>query len=116
MDLGGPRKGFVSEGSSLCLRNWSPRNTRKDAKKLRVPPRGREGHGGNIKVVRTRPTPNFTLSLKIIFCDLRDLCVSLSLRLLLARPGSEKEEGHRRPRRPIRKRLARRPRWARRKF
>ena len=31
-----------------------------------------------MKVVRTRPAPNFTLSLKIFrnLCDLRDLCVS----------------------------------------
>ena len=52
-----------------------PRNTRKDAKKLGGSHRGHEGHRGNIKVVRTRPAPNFTLSLKIILCDLRDLCV-----------------------------------------
>ena len=28
-----------------------------------------------MKVVRTRPAPNFTLSLKINLCDLGDLCV-----------------------------------------
>jgi hypothetical protein len=35
-------------------------------------------HGGNIKVVRTQPAPNFTVSFKIFksLCDLRDLCVS----------------------------------------
>ena len=48
-------------------------NTRK---KLRGSHKGHGGHRGNIKVVRTRPAPNFTLSLKIILCDLRDLCVS----------------------------------------
>src|SRR5271165_5052997 len=55
-----------------------PRNTRKDAKKLRVSHRGHEGHRGNIKVVRTRLAPNFSLSLEIFknLCDLRDLCVS----------------------------------------
>ena len=56
---------------SLWLRNGP-------AKKLRGSHRGHEGHRGNIKVVRTRPAPNFTLSLKIFkdLCDLRDLCVS----------------------------------------
>ena len=29
-----------------------------------------------MKVVRTRPAPNFILSLKIKLCDFRDLCVS----------------------------------------
>jgi hypothetical protein len=50
-----------------------PRNTRQGAKKLRDLHRGHGGHRGNIKVVCTRPAPNFSLSLKIILCD---LCVS----------------------------------------
>jgi|HubBroStandDraft_3_1064219.scaffolds.fasta_scaffold403875_2 hypothetical protein len=33
-------------------------------------------HRGNIYVVRTPSAPNFSLSLKINLCDLRDLCVS----------------------------------------
>ena len=57
-------------------RKWSPRNTRKDAKKLRGSHQGHEGHRGNIYVVRTPSAPNFSLSLKINLCDLRDLCVS----------------------------------------
>ena len=79
-----PRKAVVSEGSSLCLMRkrrlqplpleMGPRNTRKGAKKLRDSHRGHGGHRGNIKVVCTRPAPNFSLSLKIILCD---LCVSL---------------------------------------
>ena len=48
-----------------------PRNTRKT---LRGSHRGHEGHRGNIKVVRPRPIPNFTLSLKNRK-NLRDLCV-----------------------------------------
>ena len=38
-----------------------------------------------MKVVRTRPAPNFTLSLKINLCDLRDLCVINSLAFAYAR-------------------------------
>ena len=50
----------------------------RDVKKLRGSHRGHEGHRGNMKVVRTRPAPNFSLSLKIFrnLCDLGDLCVS----------------------------------------
>jgi hypothetical protein len=48
----------------------------RDVKKLRGSHQGHEGHRGNIKVVRTQSAPNFSLSLKIILCDLRDLCVS----------------------------------------
>jgi len=66
------------------LPEMGPRNTRKDAKKLRGSHRGHEGHKGNTKVVRTRLAPNFSLSLKIFknLCDLRDLCVINSPRAL----------------------------------
>ena len=40
-----------------------PRNTRKDAKKLRGSHQGHEGHKGNIKVVRTRPAPPISVYL-----------------------------------------------------
>ena len=48
----------------------------RDVKKLRGSHQGHEGHRGNIKVVRTQSAPNFSLSLKIILFDLRDLWVS----------------------------------------
>jgi hypothetical protein len=48
----------------------------RDVKKSRGSHQGHGGHRGNIKVVRTQSAPNFSLSLKIILCDLRDLCVS----------------------------------------
>ena len=52
-----------------------PAKHAKRREKLRGSHRGHEGHEGNMKVVRTRAAPNFTLSLKINLCDLGDLCV-----------------------------------------